>query len=46
MIVYESLGETYKRNGNRPKAIAAFEKARQLDPRNPHWDYILSKLSR
>lgn len=45
VLVYESLGETYKRNGNQQKAIANFEKARQLDPKNPHWDYILNKLT-
>ena len=45
VVVYESLGETFKRNGNFKKAIASFEKARKLDPDNPHWNYILSRLS-
>ncbi len=44
VAVYESLGETYKMAGNRQKAITNFEKARQLDPKNPHWDYVLDKL--
>jgi D-alanyl-D-alanine-carboxypeptidase/D-alanyl-D-alanine-endopeptidase len=44
VVAYESLGETYKRNGNRQKAITNFEKARQLDPKNLHWDYVLNSL--
>jgi D-alanyl-D-alanine-carboxypeptidase/D-alanyl-D-alanine-endopeptidase len=43
-LAYESLGETYKRNGNKKTAIQYFEKARELDPQNPHWAYILGKL--
>ncbi|WP_114790573.1 serine hydrolase [Niabella yanshanensis] len=46
VVVYESLAETYKINGNRQKAIINFEKARQLDPDNPHWNYVLSRLTR
>ncbi len=46
VVVYESLGDTYKMTGNRKKAISCFEKARQLDPKNPHWDYILNRLTR
>ena len=43
-VVFESLGEIYKRHGNRQKARAYFEKARALDPGNPHWNFILSRL--
>jgi len=45
-LVYESLGETYKRNKNKEIAIKYFEKAFELDPDNPHWPYILAKLKR
>jgi len=44
VVVYESLGEIYKRNKNKKKAIYNFEKARELDPQNPHWTYIINKL--
>ncbi len=43
-LVYESLGETYKRNRNKKRAVTSFEKARELDPQNPHWAYLLEKL--
>lgn len=43
-LVYESLGETYKRNKNKKMAIKYFETAFELDPQNPHWAYILAKL--
>ncbi|WP_428229534.1 tetratricopeptide repeat protein [Flavobacterium sp.] len=43
-LVYESLGEIYKRNRNPKMAISFFEKARELDPENQHWNYILEKL--
>ncbi|MCU7551387.1 beta-lactamase family protein [Chitinophagaceae bacterium LB-8] len=43
-LVYESLGETYKRNKNKKLAIKYFEKAFELDSQNPHWTYILEKL--
>jgi D-alanyl-D-alanine-carboxypeptidase/D-alanyl-D-alanine-endopeptidase len=43
-LAYESLGETYRRNNNKEKAIKCFEKAFELDPQNPHWTYILNKL--
>jgi len=45
-LVYESLGETYKRSKNKKIAIKYFEKAQELDPQNPHWTYILKKLKR
>jgi CubicO group peptidase (beta-lactamase class C family) len=44
-LVYESLGELYKRSHrNKKKAIDCFEKARELDSQNPHWDFILGRL--
>ncbi|MBA4155839.1 serine hydrolase, partial [Flavobacterium sp.] len=43
-IVYESLGETYRRNKNKKVSVKYFEKAFELDPQNPHWTYILKKL--
>lgn len=45
VLVYESLGDTYKSIGNKKKAIANFEKARELDPKNPHWNYMLTRLA-
>jgi D-alanyl-D-alanine-carboxypeptidase/D-alanyl-D-alanine-endopeptidase len=45
-LVYESLGETYKRHRNKKAAVKYFEKARELDPQNPHWAYILHKLKK
>ena len=43
-IVYESLGETYRRNKNEKVSVKYFEKAFELDPQNTHWTYILQKL--
>lgn len=43
-IVYESLGELYKRNHNRKKALPYFEKAQQLEPQNLHWSFMINKL--
>ena len=43
-IVYESLGELYKRNGNKKLAITYFEKLVEMEPENLHWSYILKKL--
>jgi tetratricopeptide (TPR) repeat protein len=43
-LVYESLAETHKRNKNKKTAIGYFEKAKELDPNNPHWTYMLDKL--
>ena len=43
-LVYESLGETYRRNGNEKASIKYFEKAYELDSQNPHWTYILNKI--
>jgi D-alanyl-D-alanine-carboxypeptidase/D-alanyl-D-alanine-endopeptidase len=45
-LVYESLGELYKRNHNKKKAVFYFEKARKLDPENLHWNFILNKLKK
>ncbi len=42
--VYESLGEIYKRNGNKQLAIANFEKLAQADAQNPRWAYLINKL--
>lgn len=43
-LVYESLGEIYKRNKNTKMAVENFEKAKKLDPENPHWAYILEQI--
>jgi CubicO group peptidase (beta-lactamase class C family) len=43
-LVYESLGETYKRNRNKKLATKYFGKALELEPQNPHWAYMLKKL--
>jgi CubicO group peptidase (beta-lactamase class C family) len=43
-LVYESLGETYRRSKSREMAIKCFEKAFELDPQNRHWNFILEKL--
>ncbi|MBK1896100.1 serine hydrolase [Chryseobacterium paridis] len=43
-LVYESLGEVYKRSHEHKKAIEYFEKARELEPQNPHWSFIISRL--
>ncbi|MCW3123704.1 MAG: hypothetical protein JWQ38_3196 [Flavipsychrobacter sp.] len=45
-IVYESLGELYKRDGNAKMAISYFEKLAAMEPDNLHWRYILSKLKK
>jgi CubicO group peptidase (beta-lactamase class C family) len=44
-LVFESLGEMHRRNNNRKMAIRYFEKARELDPQNPHWNFILEKIA-
>ncbi|WP_312765964.1 serine hydrolase [Epilithonimonas sp.] len=43
-LPYESLGEIYKRNNNKKKAIECFRKAQQLEPENPRWKFLLDKL--
>jgi D-alanyl-D-alanine-carboxypeptidase/D-alanyl-D-alanine-endopeptidase len=43
-LVYESLGETYRRNGKEKSSIKYFEKALELDSQNPHWTYLLNKI--
>ena len=43
-LVYESLGETYKRNGDTSVAVRYFEKALELEPQNLHWAYMVKKL--
>lgn len=45
-VVYESLAEIYRRNKDLTTAITYFEKARELEPQNSHWTYILKKLKR
>jgi D-alanyl-D-alanine-carboxypeptidase/D-alanyl-D-alanine-endopeptidase len=45
-MVYESLGELYKRNGNTKTAIPYFEKLVAMEPENQHWSYMLDKLRR
>jgi D-alanyl-D-alanine-carboxypeptidase/D-alanyl-D-alanine-endopeptidase len=42
--VFETLGEYYKRSGKKKEAIAAFEKAVQLDAKNEHAKWLLEKL--
>jgi serine-type D-Ala-D-Ala carboxypeptidase/endopeptidase len=42
--VYECLGETYKRNGNKALAITYFEKCAELEAPNPHWAWMVNKL--
>jgi CubicO group peptidase (beta-lactamase class C family) len=44
-FVFETLGEYYKRSGKKKEAIAAYEKAAQLDPKNEHAKWMLSKLA-
>ena len=46
VLANESLGEIYKRTKKKKMAIIYFEKARELDPQNPHWNYILEKLKK
>jgi len=44
-LVYESLAETYKRNGNHKLAIANYSKLKTMEPQNPRWEWLLKKLS-
>jgi len=43
-LVYEALGETYKRDRNKARAIEYFEKAFELEPQNPRLAYLIKKL--
>jgi CubicO group peptidase (beta-lactamase class C family) len=43
-LVYENLGEIYRRNKNKKMAVQCFEKNHELDPQNLHWTYLLKKL--
>lgn len=43
-IVYESLGEIYKRSGNKEQAIKNFEFLAEKDTQNPRWAWMISKL--
>jgi serine-type D-Ala-D-Ala carboxypeptidase/endopeptidase len=42
--VYESLGETYNRQGDKTKALTYFEKCAELESQNPHWTWMVKKL--
>lgn len=43
-MVYESLGEIYKRSGNKELAIKNFEFLAEKDTQNPHWAWMINKL--
>ncbi|HEY1199676.1 MAG TPA: serine hydrolase [Niastella sp.] len=43
-MVFETLGEYYRRSGKKKEAITAFEKAAQLDPKNEHAKWMVEKL--
>jgi CubicO group peptidase (beta-lactamase class C family) len=43
-MVYESLGETYRRNGNKALAIENYEKSLSLQADNPRVIWILGRL--
>jgi serine-type D-Ala-D-Ala carboxypeptidase/endopeptidase len=43
-MVYESLGEIYKRSGNKELAIKNFEFLAGKDTQNPHWNWMINKL--
>ncbi len=43
-MVFETLGEYYKRSGKKKEAIEAFEKAVQLDAKNEHAKWLLEKM--
>lgn len=40
-MVYESLAETYRRSGQKQKAIPYLEQAQKLEPQNQHWTWLL-----
>src|SRR5258706_3984707 len=43
--VYDSLGEAYMDDGNKPEAIANYQKSRQLNPKNGGAVLMLPKLN-
>jgi uncharacterized membrane protein len=43
--VYDSLGEAYMDDGNKPLAIANYQKSLQLNPRNKNGALMLQKLN-
>jgi len=43
--VYDSLGEAYMNDGNRPQAVANYQKSRQLNPKNANAVKMLQKLN-
>jgi tetratricopeptide (TPR) repeat protein len=44
--VYDSLGEAYMDEGNKPQAIANYQKSLQLNPNNRNAVLMLQKLNR
>jgi tetratricopeptide (TPR) repeat protein len=43
--VYDSLGEAYMDDGDKPQAIANYQKSLQLNPKNHNAELMLQKLS-
>ena len=43
--VYDSLGEAYMDDGNKPQAIANYQKSLQLNPKNGGAVQMLQKLN-
>jgi len=43
--VYDSIGEAYMNDGNRPQAVANYQKSRQLNPKNANAVKMLQKLN-
>ena len=43
-MVYESIAETYMRNRDMSNARLYLTKAKALDPENPHWEFMRSRL--
>jgi len=43
-MVYESLGEAYKRSGNNEMAIKNFEFIASKDTQNPRWNWLINKI--
>jgi len=41
---FDSLGEAYRKNGNKNLAIKSYENAIELDPKNLHAAAILKEL--
>lgn len=45
-IVFESLGEIYKRSGNKELAIKNFEFLASKDTENPRWVWMINKIKK